>query len=95
MGVNKFAAHTTEEFKQFYRGHSQSMSATFPAARADLSSHVSVDELPAAVDWRTKNPSVVTVAKDQGGCGSCWAFRCHFRAVTLDVTGAFSHTASL
>ena len=69
MGVNQFAAHTTEEFKQFYRGHSQSVSA--PAAPDGLGNHVSVDGLPAAVGWRIKTPSVVTVAKDQGGCGSC------------------------
>ena len=31
-------------------------------------------DLPESVDWRTHYPPVVTPIKDQGHCGSCWAF---------------------
>lgn len=35
---------------------------------------VPVSDLPTEVDWRTHNPPIITPPKQQGFCGSCWAF---------------------
>jgi len=81
--VNKFTDMTAAEFKQ-YRGYSSHMARSIKATReyAELP-HVTLEDLPTSVDWRTVDPPIVTDPKDQGGCGSCWAF-----ATTEEIEGA-------
>jgi len=77
MGVNKFTDMTQQEIQGHF-GWSHKVarnlrkSGLFRPAPASLFDGIRVEDLPTAIDWRTKN--VVSPVKDQMQCGSCWAF---------------------
>jgi len=75
-GINKFTDMTQAELKAF-RGYNRKMHTSMLGADNPCVAGQplpSTGALPDSVDWRTNKPAVVTPVKDQGNCGSCWAF---------------------
>jgi len=69
VGINQFSDMLNSEFKEMMNTYKKPEG--FKSEGAKFVAPFTY-ELPATIDWRTKG--LVTPVKDQGQCGSCWAF---------------------
>jgi C1A family cysteine protease len=79
VGITQFTDWTVEEFAALNNFHANADKTVDELLKTGTylkwePLHSSIGDLPTSIDWSTVTPAVVTPVKNQGNCGSCWAF---------------------
>jgi len=72
VGITQFSDLTHQEFKDLYLGYKNPSRYHMTRETTAEDFEKKKNELPESVDWREKG--VISAVKNQGQCGSCWAF---------------------
>jgi C1A family cysteine protease len=84
LAMNQFGDLTWDEFKAQRMGYRRDLNSEARSLNEfPFMDKIVGDEVAAAIDWRDKG--IVTPVKDQGSCGSCWAF-----SATGSLEGAYA-----
>lgn len=87
MGITQFADLTRDEFVQTHlQGYKPFGTKRPTMARKE---NINIDDLPESVDWREKG--IITEVRDQGMCGSCWAFAAASQIASYAKLNDMSH----